>query len=412
MTWRTPFTALLTVPASIAVTVGAAAVPLIMIERHWGAPGFLNSLGTDAIRSLLAVVATGAMTALSLAYSLTLVVFTLAASSIGPRLLKRFTTERVNQVTAGLLGGTFLYSLVVIGFSSGPPPRIAAAGAGLLAIASVVQLIWFVRNVAQSVSVDDEIAQITGRLRTEMARLKDIVEDAPPLSEGWKFHPVVCAQDTGYIVQPDRNALCSVAKKADIVLRIDRVAGDYVLAETPVMSVCGHVPEEFAEELRALVRLEAARSDSGTVHFSVNLLVEIALRALSPGVNDTFTALAVSDMLSGALADVADNEPKPEVLTDDDGKPRVIMPGVELRQVFGQAFHPLRRAAGKNVLMAQGLARAYGRLFENGGDEARTVMTDHARLLVDELRRASLASEDIVSVTELLPHDLRVTLGC
>lgn len=411
MTWRTPFTALLTVPASIAVTVGASAVPLIMIERHWGTPDFLNALGTGAIRSLLAVVATGAMTALSLAYSLTLVVFTLAASSIGPRLLKRFTTERVNQVTAGLLGGTFLYALVVIGFSSGPPPRIAAAGAGLLAVASVVQLIWFVRDVAQSVSVDDEIAQITGRLRKEIARLKDIVEDAPPVSEGWTFHPTICAQEAGYLVRPDSDALCDIASKADIVLRIDRVAGDYVLAGTPVMSICGQVSDEHAEALGDLVRLEASRSDFGTVHFSVNLLVEIALRALSPGVNDTFTALAVSDMLSGALADIEDKEPKLEVLADDDGNPRVIIPGIELRKVFGQAFHPLRRAAGHNVLMAQGLARAYGRLFKNGGDDVRAVMTDHARLLLDDLRRASFAPEDIDSVIELFPDELRGAIG-
>ena len=407
MTWRTPFSALLTVPASIALTIGAMAVPLVLIERQIGAPDLLAPLGTSAIRSLLTIVATGAMTALSLAYSLTLVVFTLAASSIGPRLLKRFTTERVNQVTAGLLGGTFLYALVVIGFTSGPPPTLAAVGAGLLAIASVVQLIWFVRNVAQSVSVDDEIAEITARLRREMARLKAQVEDAPEIPEAWHFRPVIRAERTGYLLQPDREALCELAKKADIVVRIDHPSGEYVLADTPVMSVSGDFPEDETQRLTELVRLEPARSDSGTAQFSINLLVEIALRALSPGVNDTFTALAVSEMLSGALADIAHEEPKPEVLTDADGHPRVILPGVGLRDVFGQAFHPLRRASGQNVLMAQGLAKAYGRLYTSGGQETRAVMEDHARLLVKDLQRASLASADVDSVTELLPDELR-----
>lgn len=407
MTWRTPFSALLTVPASIALTIGTAAVPLVLIERIFGSPDMLVPLGTDAIRSLLGVVATGAMTALSLAYSLTLVVFTLAASSIGPRLLKRFTTERVNQVTAGLLGGTFLYALVVIGFTSGPPPRMAAVGAGLLAVASVVQLIWFVRNVAQSVSVDDEIAEITARLRSEMARLKAQVEDAPDVPEAWHFRSVIKAQKTGYLLQPDGDALCELARKADIVVRIDHPSGEYVLADTPVMSICGEFPDDQVQRLSDAVRLEPARSDSGTAQFSINLLVEIALRALSPGVNDTFTALAVAEMLSGALADIAHDEPKPEVLADADGHPRVILPGVGLRDIFGQAFHPLRRASGQNVLMAQGLAKAYGRLYATGGDEARSVMEDHARLLLDDLRRASLASADVDSVTELLPDDLR-----
>ena len=262
---------------------------------------------------------------------------------------------------------------------------------GGLAVASVVQLIWFVRNVAQSVSVDDEIAEITARLRREMARLKAHVEDSPPLSDGWDFRPVVRANATGYVVQPDRDALCGLAEKADIVVRVDLAPGAYVLAETPVMSVSGTLSEEYSAMLTKLVRLEPARSDSGTVHFSVNLLVEIALRALSPGVNDTFTALAVADMLSGALAEIADDEPRPEVLTDAEGHARVILPGVGLRNVFGLAFHPLRRAAGGNVLMAQGLARAYGRLYESGGETARAVMEDHARLLLDDLGRASLA---------------------
>jgi uncharacterized membrane protein len=407
MTWRTPFSALLTVPASIALGIGAMAWPLVLAERHFGSPDTLKSLGTEAIRSFLTVVATGAMTALTLAYSLTLVVFTLAASSIGPRLLKRFTTERVNQVTAGILGGTFLYALAVIGATSGPPPRIATVGAGALAVASVVQLIWFVRNVAQSVSIDDEIAEITARLRREMKRLKANVEDAPSTIEGWHFRPIVRSRETGYLVQPDRSALCDLAEKAGIVVRLDLASGEYVLTDTPVMSVSGELSEEHGELLSKLVRLEPARSDSGTMQFSVNLLVEIALRALSPGVNDTFTALAVSDMLSGALADIADEEPKPEILTDGDGHPRVILPGVDLREIFGQAFHPLRRASGRNVLMAQGLAKAYGRLYESGGKRAKAVMEDHARLLIDDLGRAALAPADVESVTEILPDALR-----
>lgn len=405
--WRTPFSALLTIPATIALAIAASAWPLVLLERHYGSPEILRDLTTDAIRSFLPVVATGAMTALTLAYSLTLVVFTLAASSIGPRLLKRFTTERLNQVTAGLLGGTFLYALVVIGATGGPPPRIATVGAAGLAVASVVQLIWFVRNVAQSVSVDDEIAAIAARLRRDLERLKAEVDRAPKMEDRWVFRPVAQATETGYLVHPDRVALCSLAQKADVVVRLDVPSGEYVLAGTPVLSANGALSPAETEALGKLVTVEPARSDSGTVQFAVNLLVEIALRALSPGVNDTFTALAVSDMLSGALVEIADDEPRPAVLSGADGSARAILPGVGLRNVFGQAFHPLRRAAFGNVLMAQGLARAYGRLYDRGGEVARTVMAEHARLLLDDLGRASLAAPDVESVIALLPEPLR-----
>ncbi|MGB5068788.1 MAG: DUF2254 family protein [Albidovulum sp.] len=407
MIWRTPFNALMTVPATIAIGIGLLALPTIWLESWLGTPDWLEALDTGAVRVLLSVVAGGAMTALTLTFSLTLVVFTLAASSIGPRLLKRFTTDRVNQVTSGILGGTFLYALVGIVFSGAQPSRFAALGAGLLAVTSVVQLIWFVRSVAQSVSVDDEIAQITVRLRGELARLNSNQSPSDDLPPDADFRPVVHAQSAGYIAEVKRQVLCSLADANDIVIRIEYVAGHYLLEGAVIASVAGEVDEETTARLAELITQEPARSDAGNVHFSVNLLVEIALRALSPGINDTFTALAVADLLSGALAEIADGAVRPEVITGAGDKARLLLPGVALRPIFGQAFHPLRRAAANNVLMAQGLARAYARLFEIGGTETRDVMADHARLLMADLARAAHLEADLNSVGELFPAEMR-----
>ncbi len=403
MTWRTPFTALLTVPASIALLIGLAGWGAVFAEGFFGTPDWMLSLDTSAARTILSVVATSAMTALSLAYSLTLVVFTLAASSIGPRLLKRFTTERVNQITAGLLGGTFLYALVALGFGGEDALRIATLGAGVLAVASVVQLIWFVRTVAQSVSVDDELAKIAERLERDLARLKENSADAGDLPDPESFRPAAATSEAGYLAQLDRNAVVGLAETADIVVRVEHTAGDYVFADETVLSVNAEVSAEVSKKLSACVRQEPARSDAGTVHFSLNLLVEIALRALSPGVNDTFTALAVSDMLSGALAEVARSEPHPEVLRDAKGRARVILPGASIRQLLDEAYHPLRRAAGANVLMAQGLARAYERLHVAGHADTRAAVRDHAALLLADLDRSGHLPTDIASVRELMP---------
>jgi uncharacterized membrane protein len=405
--WRTPFNALLTVPATIAIGIGLLAWPTVWLEYWMGTPEWLMQMDAGAVRVLLSVVAGGAMTALTLTFSLTLVVFTLAASSIGPRLLKRFTTDRVNQVTSGILGGTFLYSLVGIVFSGAHPSRFAALAAGLLAIASVVQLIWFVRSVAQSVSVDDEIAQITVRLKSELVRLKSNKTPSDGVPPDAAFRPIVYASGAGYVAKIKRQTLCELADAKGIVIRIDHVAGHYLLEGDVVASVAGDPDDETKEKLAELITLEPARSDAGNVHFSVNLLVEIALRALSPGINDTFTALAVADLLSGALADIADGASRPEVMTGAGEKARLMLPGVTLRPIFGQAFHPLRRSAANNVLMAQGLARAFARLYNIGGDETRSVMTNHARLLMADLSRASHLEADLDSVRELLPAEMR-----
>ncbi|WP_347311437.1 DUF2254 domain-containing protein [Defluviimonas sp. SAOS-178_SWC] len=402
MTWRTPFTALLTVPASLALLIGAAGVGLAMAERLYGTPAWLGALDAEAVRTILSVVATSAMTALSLAYSLTLVVFTLAASSIGPRLLKRFTTERANQVTAGLLGGTFLFALAGLGFGGEEPARIAALGAGVLAVASVVQLIWFVRTVAQSVSVDDELAKIAARLERDLKRLRENSEDGG-LPAPATFRPLAATAESGYLARLDRKGLVALSEKAGVVLKVERTAGDYLFPDTPVISVSDEVSPDIREKLSATVRQEPARSDAGTVHFSMNLLVEIALRALSPGVNDTFTALAVCDMLSGALAGVSRSTPRLEAIRDTRGNVRVILPGASIEELLDEAYHPLRRAAASNILMAEGLARAYQRLFASGHAGTRRALREHARLLLADLARVGHAETDIGSVSELMP---------
>ncbi|MCU9850228.1 DUF2254 domain-containing protein [Defluviimonas sp. WL0024] len=403
MQWRTPFTALLTVPASLALVIAALAWVAVLCEDAFGTPRWLMSLDAASAHTILSVVATGAMTALALAYSLTLVVFTLAASSIGPRLLKRFTTERANQVTAGLLGGTFLYAIIALGLSGAEVPRLATVGAGMLAIASVVQLIWFVRTVAQSVSIDDELAKIAARLERDLTRLKDNSALSVELPDAKSFHVAAKTVQAGYLAQIDRDALVRLAKAEDIVVQVGHTPGEYLFEGAPVISVSRPVDEQTCESLQTAVRQEPARSDAGTVHFSLNLLVEIALRALSPGVNDTFTALAVSDMLSGALAGIAQTKPRPEVILDEAGRPRVISPGASIRRLFDQAFSPLRRAAATNILMAEGLARAYQRLFDAGNSEAREVVAEHVEILMFDLARTGHHDADIAVVKKQIP---------
>lgn len=409
--WRTPFLALLTVPAATAIGIAALSFPALWADSVWGNAAWVPDLSADSARAVLTLVATGAMTALSLTYSLTLVVFTLATSNIGPRLLKRFTAERVNQVTAGILGGTFLYGAFVIGFGSDERPVIPALLAVLLAVVSVVQLVYFVRHVAQSVSVDDEIAQIVDRLRSSLTDLRDRVRPDADLPAAEGFVPVVCAPASGYVSLGAARAFCDAAVRSGLVLRVERQAGSYVLEGEPILSASprprGKEAEDLAARLEGLAGVEPARSDPQTVQYSIDLLVEIGLRALSPGVNDTFTALAVVDMLSGALAPMARAEDGPAVLRGEDGAVRVILPGSDFVELMGRAYHPLRRAAGANILMSQGLARAISRLHAVGNDEARRVVAKHARLLVAGLRAQGHAEEDLASVVERLSDGLR-----
>lgn len=408
---HTPLVMLLTLPAGIAFALWAVAPILALLER-----GYLDnpyailgfSFDPDTARNVLAVVAGGAITALSLTYSLVLVVFTLAAGNIGPRLLKRFTSEPVNQVTAGIFGGTFLYCLGVMAFiEPGFAPTFATLGAGVLALVSVLQLIYFVRHVSTSVMIDDEIAQIAKRLTLALEAHRESYQKLDDKLSIDSFDVDLKAPRGGYVGQCDEVQLITVAAAAGVVVKLTVAPGEFVLEGDVIATVSKSVDEETEEKLVGLLAIDSARSAEREIEFSIDLLVEIALRALSPGVNDAYTAIAAADSLSAALSDVAGVEAAPTGRCDEEGEPRLIVPGLAFDQLTARAFHPLRRASANNVLVAQAIARALTRMYLSGNDAARETVKQHADLLREELSKANHLAVDVQSIDDLLPRDVR-----
>ncbi|PWW02017.1 putative membrane protein [Hoeflea marina] len=406
-----PIVVLLTLPAGIATTIGVLPYLLhfLTFDADLAIMSFLNlDFDVESARAFLTVVAGGAMTALSLTYSLVLVVFTLAAGNIGPRLLKRFTSELVNQVTAGILGGTFLYALgALLVLRVDRLPLIIILGAGALAVISVVQLIYFVRHVSQSVSVDDEIAEISSRLSQKLTATGEAGESHEKVPDSDEFTVDICCRKAGYIGAARRERLLDIVSRADMVLQLSKAPGDFVLFGEVIARATGEMDEETVDAILECLPVRSSRHEDGSMQFSINLLVEIALRALSPGVNDTFTAIAAADGLSDALSRREHHNPGPTVLTDAEGVVRLIIPKQVFKQFFGQSFHPLRRASRNNILMAQALARTFSRIHASGDKAARDVVRNHASLLMQEITGAGHNEADIESVAEFLSADIR-----
>lgn len=406
-----PFIVLLTVPAGIALGIGFSPFFLVPLEKLI-APDGVSLLGitfnSQSARTLVATIAGSAMTALSLTYSLVLLVFTLAAGNIGPRLLKRFTSELPNQVTAGILGGTFLYGIYVLAMlPSNSVPTLTVGGAIFLATLSVLQLIYFVRHVSQSISIDEEVAEIAKRVTDQLLDMRERGErrDGAPKSE--HFDQPIEAQHAGYVGWIDEEGLIKLGKKHDLAIWLDVPSGGFVLTGEVLARVRGEIDDELREKIAEAISLQMSRAEHRTAEFSVNLLVEIGLRALSPGVNDTFTALAVANGLCNAFAAICSEGFSPLVARDDDGEVRIVIAGLSLSNLVNDAFFPLRQSSSENPLMAEGLARTYARLYSVGAEEMRILMTEHTRLLLRDLTRAGHLLPDVERVRNCLPEELR-----
>jgi hypothetical protein len=145
-----------------------------------------------------------------------------------------------------------------------------------------------------------------------------------------------------------------------------------------------------------LIAIENSRSNANRIEFSIQLLVEIALRALSPGVNDTYTAIAVVDSLSKAILVVSDKQEEYSIQYDEDEVARLYSFHRSAKQIVGISFHPLRRASTDNILMAQAIAKVYSRLYESGTEKLQEIV-----FVCSEYRGISKAGGISVMVADL-----------
>lgn len=415
---RHPFVMLQTIPAGIALSIGAFALVIGYGESFWSLRAldpYLQDLAPETARTILSVIAGGAMSALTLTYSIVLVVFALAAGNLAPRMLKRFTSDIVNQVTAGIFGGTFIYALLATTFvKSDFVPNLAILGAEVLATLCVMQLIYFVRNVSESVAIDDEIAAITKKLKAALdARNKSRGEEenkerkkAVEKVDDFVFD--ITAGKPGYLGSLNEDKLTEIATKADVTLEIQKARGAYTLGEEVMIKATKELDEDTVDSIQKQISIRPSRSEDSPIEFSVNLLLEIALRALSPGVNDTYTAIATVDGISDALSQADTQEAATaSIHKDEEGNIRLMIPQLSIGNLINQAFHPLRQASGGNILMAICIARAYARLCATCGKGVQNLLTEHALLLIREVEKSNQLPEDIESVVEVLPPAIR-----
>lgn len=376
------------VPGAIAIGLWLMAVPLVWIDFEFSIAGdplpFWLAISAETARSLLTTIAAAAITTLGLVYSIMLVVFTLAAGNIAPRLLQRFSRDRVNQITAGLLGGTFLYSLTVLR-ATGPDlrPEFSIAVAFLLAALSVLQVIHFVHSVSRSVTIDAEIAKISEHLERQVnALLVETGADRDTFEKDEIDHAVKALQ-SGYVTIIDEAALIKVARENETTIAVRVAPGDFVLSgQTLAMAGLADDSEEAVAVIQQAITLEPYRGAVDDIRFSIRILLEIALRALSPGVNDSFTAITCVDRIAAALVRPVSQGLRGDVRCDDNGAARLRVPGLSLEDLLNMALHPVRQAAKGNILMLDHLGVVLNSLYSVAGPDAKKLIRDHGKALL------------------------------
>jgi uncharacterized membrane protein len=335
------------------VALDAAVTDRWLRDSSWAYTG-----SAEGATAMLGTIASSMITIAGVVFSITLVALSLASSQLGPRLLRNFMGDKPNQVVLGTFVATFLYSLIVLRAIRRADegifvPHLSVALGVLLAIASLGVLVYFIHHVAVSIQADNVVARVGAELAAGIDRLfpeaigksshgrtdlpEAFVRDSCPIS----------AAEDGYVQLIDGDALLALAAEEDLIVRVERRPGHFVVKDSPLALVwpSTRVHDRTRAQINAAFVLGTQRTPVQDVEFAVSQLVEIAVRALSPGVNDPFTAVACVDRLGAALSRLTQREmPSPDRL-DGENKLRVIAPITTFPDIADAAFDQVRQYA-------------------------------------------------------------------
>ncbi|MEW9854616.1 DUF2254 domain-containing protein [Novosphingobium sp. M1R2S20] len=372
--------------ASLAILLGALTVWL----DSGPASDLLNGISwyqsakPDGAHEVLSTIAGSMITVAGVVFSITIVALSYASSQYGPRLLTNFMTDRGNQVTLGTFIATFLYCLVVLRTIRGGDeefvPQLAVMIGMLLGLASIGVLIYFIHHVPQSIHINNVAARIGRQLIDSVdkrfpqfigqsAEFEEHVEHrvaqaAEALSGRGEDQRVasIAGSATGYIEAVDDNKLMEEARRYDLVVRLRYRPGDYLHAGRTLLQAwpAERVTRQAADGLRASYAVGDKRTPFGDLDFLIEELVEIAARALSPGVNDPATARTCFDWLGAGASEIARRHlPQPE-RADKDGTIRVIAQPEGFDDYMARAFGALRQYAATDMTAALHMLRTLG----------------------------------------------------
>jgi uncharacterized membrane protein len=400
-------------PAVLTIAIGLLAFGTIwvdsalLLERRSDIVWFFGG-GAEGARGVLSAIAGTMITVTALVFSITVVALQLAASQLSPRVLRSFMGDRPNQVVLGFFIATFTYALLVLRAVRSPlegeggfVPALSVTVAIVLALASVGLLIFFVHHAADSMRTSVVINRAAKTALDLVDHLfpEDVGQPRQPAPPAWlETEPagVVPAERGGYLRAVNGDALFALAEKRSLTVRPTPGIGDFVLPGATLAEVwpAAALDEKVTDAVRAALELGSERSPQQDLAFAIQMLVDIAVRALSPGVNDPTTATISLDRLSEVMTLLGNRDWPDPVRSGEQEKIRLVLRGPAYETLVDLAFAAIRwYGAGDPVVAAH--------LIASLGQVAALAPADRRECLIIQAQNCFLAARAKVN----LPSD-------
>lgn len=412
--WESLHTSFWFLPTLMAAVAIGLAYGIVRLDRSVSWDGrairaFFYPGGPEGARLVLSTIAGSTITVAGVTFSITIAALTMASSQFGPRMLRSFLADKGNQIVLGTFVATFIYCLLVLRTIRDVDigtfvPEIAVTFGLALALVSFGVLIYFFHHASSSIQAEQVVETVYSELVDAMhATFPEKQESIPgPSPESSPPGPgdesaVVPALTSGYLKAVDDRGLVSVAVEQDLIVRLQYRPGQFVFEQTPLATVTGQrrANTDVHRKIRKACVTGAYRSLEQDVEFPIQQLVDMALRALSPSLNDPYTAVNCIDRLGAAICRLNSLEPARSHHYDRQGNLRLVRPVPTYESVLDSAFGPIRRGAARNFTAAVRLLEALsGIAVTSRSERQREALRRHVEMVHHLCREASAEPRD------------------
>lgn len=390
---------------------------LLTIPREgWSRFFLVNS--SDSARSILTTISSAMMGVAGTVFSITLVALTLASSQFGPRLIKNFMYVRLNQVVLGLYISTYLYCLLVLNSvtdSSGYTfiPSISILVAIIAAAINIILLIIFIHQIAISIQADKVVSDISEfiskqvetlfpeKMGEEIENEEDI--DTSASISGYQNQTSIKSPESGYLQYINSEALVEFITKHDALLELYYKPGDHLVEglEIGMLFSNGEWKQNEFEKIFNQFVIGKTKTSQQDLEFSIHQMVEIAARALSPGVNDPYTAITCIDNLTAILCYLAQAKFPSKYRFDEEGNLRIIAETYDFEGILDAAFNQIRQFSGGSPAVIIRLMEALLIIYDFTRKEIhRKAVIKHAEMVLSSGKQNIEEKNDIDDLTE------------
>jgi uncharacterized membrane protein len=395
----------------VALVLGLAVSQISISPQSPLAPLAFQGTADDA-RGLLTTISSTVVTVIALVLGLTVVALQLASTQFSPRLLRNFLRDRSTQLVLSVFMATFVYStagLFTVGLSEGNRteqfPRLAVTGAMILLFASLAMVVYFADHLAHSIQID---AVTTRAEKGAVEVVRDqlgTVEESRPQPPPWAV-PLVALR-SGYIQTAHPEAFLPLASQHQVSVALRHRIGEHVITGTPLAlmwtpSATDAVPDAqmFSRALNDVIHIGFERTLQQDITFGMRQLVDVACKALSPAINDPYSAVQAIDHLSVIFCAMAVRPLGDDVARDAKSGSMVLVPGRRFGEYLAVLCGMIRRYGASEPIVCLALLRLLSSCAALIGDDPvrRSAIEHQVLLIVQDAEREIAQPEDFLPV--------------